>query len=139
MDDGIVFDSDVIKKDIVHPAVINIHDVDGGMGCVDDIAVAEYNPAQVLGARFGADLERFPPIVPYDAVLKQNVLAGVVAIAGVALRAERIVVSAHEAAGNARVAAVVEVYSVGVVTPTADDLAVLDRNIAAAEAGDVVN
>ena len=109
------------------------------MGCVDYIAVAENNPAQVLGACFGADLERFPPIVPYDALLKENVLAGVVAIAGVAFRAERIVVSADEAAGDARVAAVVEVYPIGVVTPAADDLAVLDRDIAAAEAGDVVD
>lgn len=30
LDDGIIFDADVLKKDIMHPAVINIHDVDGG-------------------------------------------------------------------------------------------------------------
>jgi len=59
---------------------------------MDDIAVAENNPAQVLGAGFRADLERFAPIIPYDAVLKYDVLAGIVAIAGVALGAERIVV-----------------------------------------------
>lgn len=106
---------------------------------MDDIAVAEDNSAQVLGACFSADLERLPPIVPNDTVLKEDVLAGVVAITGVALRAERIVVGAHEAAGDVRVAAVVEVYPIRVVTPAADDLGVSYRNIVAAEAGYVVD
>lgn len=71
LDDGIIFDADVLKKDIMHPAVIHIHDVDGGTRQVNCITVSEYNPAQVIGACFSANLEGFPPVVPNDAILKR--------------------------------------------------------------------
>ena len=53
--------------------------------------------------------------------------------------AQRIIVGTHEAVGNMCVAAIVEVYSIGIVTPATDGLAVSDGNITASKAGDVVN
>lgn len=108
-------------------------DIERNGGIVDQIAIAESEPAERGGDRFQPQFERSAPTAPQHAVLHEDILHTFVAVLYDAFEGDRVVKGADKAVCNADPAAVYNIDPVCIVLVMPHDFDIVYADVFAVE------